>query len=615
MGMVRRRGADHPSLVSPGRSRRDRRRHRRSLCRGRPGRDDTCECPPPALATGDPLERTRLHHARGHGRPHRRHRRPRCARRTYVIHRDARFARGRRRAYHRISRGRRPRLRRGRTPRVSIRWRIVPLRHALARCGDARGRRCGFARRRALRGSLSVRALGVPQRRGRRAREPARAAHDACRLRRDARALSDPRCDSHRSRDPRAPRDHLARAHRCRRRCPRASVHPAAEQTGFATTYRDLSAGTRGRPGVPVPSLEPPHPRRDVAHHRVRRGGLARAAGAVGHLALRRRARRAVDRAGHRIADRACRRAGRPRGGRTRRGCGRVLDAATSLVHHRDGELDGDRRRGAHGARVPPRADHPQHAARRGGQGRGPGPDRGSVLPRSRRIRDHGVRRLRTVRRTSRGLARAHAHRDAAGLVGALMLLLAIVAITTLAANSARQLRYTAVAFFAVALAAHLIDDGTLAAAQVLVSAAAALVASAILFVAARDRRFGEDPGWRLWIATIVAAATTAAAFAFLRPQTGDEINTNLLGPDPSGVTTDVAAFWLLSSGIAILLTARGAVRGSLGALLMLTGTQLLVQQVPGPHLALTLLLSWLQVVVALAGAFRIVNQRAAREA
>ena len=45
------------------------------------------------------------------------------------------------------------------------------------------------------------------------------------------------------------------------------------------------------------------------------------------------------------------------------------------------------------------------------------------------------------------------------------MLLLAIVAVTTLAANSARQLRYTAVAFFAVALAAHLIDDGTLAAA------------------------------------------------------------------------------------------------------------------------------------------------------
>ena len=194
------------------------------------------------------------------------------------------------------------------------------------------------------------------------------------------------------------------------------------------------------------------------------------------------------------------------------------------------------------------------------------------------------------------------------------MLLLAIVAITTLAANSARQLRYMAIAFFGVALAAHLIDDGSLAAAQLVVSATAALVAAVILYVAARDRRYGEDPGWRLWIATVVAAATTAGAFVFLRPETGDEISTNLLGPDPSGVTTEVAAFWLLSSGIAILLTARGAVRGSLGALLMLTGTQLLVRLVPGPQLAFTLLLAWLQVVVALAGAFLIVNQRAARE-
>lgn len=195
------------------------------------------------------------------------------------------------------------------------------------------------------------------------------------------------------------------------------------------------------------------------------------------------------------------------------------------------------------------------------------------------------------------------------------MLLLAIVAVTTLAANSARQLRYTAVAFFGVALAAHLIDDGDLTTAQIMVSACAALVAATILFIAARDGRYGEDPGWRLGVATIIAAATTAAAFAFLRPETADEINTNLLGPDPSGVTTEVAAFWLLSSGIAILLTARGAVRGSLGALLMLTGTQLLVRLVPGPQLALTLMLSWLQIVVALAGAFLIVNQRAAREA
>jgi hypothetical protein len=195
------------------------------------------------------------------------------------------------------------------------------------------------------------------------------------------------------------------------------------------------------------------------------------------------------------------------------------------------------------------------------------------------------------------------------------MLLLAIVAIATLAANSARQLRFAAVAFFAVALAANLIDDGQQSASQLVVAGFAAFVSSAIVYVSARDRRFGEDPGWRLWVATIIAAATTAATFSFLRTAAGEDIRIELLGRDPSGVTTEVAAFWLLSSGIAILLTARGAVRGSLGALLMLTGTQLLVRLVPGPHLALTLLLSWLQVVVALAGAFLILNQRAVHDA
>jgi len=197
----------------------------------------------------------------------------------------------------------------------------------------------------------------------------------------------------------------------------------------------------------------------------------------------------------------------------------------------------------------------------------------------------------------------------------ALMLLLGIVAVATLAANSARQLRYSAVAFFGVAVAAQLIGDGNLSAPELAVAVCAALVAAAILYVAARDGRYGEDPGWRLWVATVVAAATTAAAFAFLRTASNEVAPIELLGNDPSGVTTEVAAFWLLSSGIAILLTAQGAVRGSLGALFMLTGTQLLVRLVPGPHLALTLMLSWLQVVVALAGAFLIVNQRAVREA
>jgi hypothetical protein len=194
------------------------------------------------------------------------------------------------------------------------------------------------------------------------------------------------------------------------------------------------------------------------------------------------------------------------------------------------------------------------------------------------------------------------------------MLLLGLVAIATLAANGARQLRYSAIAFLGVALAAQLLAGPSVALSQVGVSATAAFVAAAVLFVAARDRRYGEDPGWRLWLATIVAASTTAAAFAFLRTTSNEDVRITLIGEDPSGVTHEAAAFWLLSSGIAILLTARGAVRGSLGALLMLTGTQLLVQLVPGPQFAFTLMLAWLQVVVALAGAFLILNERAVRE-
>lgn len=194
------------------------------------------------------------------------------------------------------------------------------------------------------------------------------------------------------------------------------------------------------------------------------------------------------------------------------------------------------------------------------------------------------------------------------------MLLLGLIAIGTLAANGAHQLRYTAIAFFGVALSAYLLAGPSVALSQVSVSATAALVAAAVLFIAARDSRYGEDPGWRLWLATIVAAATTAAAFEFLRTTSNEDVRITLIGEDPSGVTHEAAAFWLLSSGIAILLTARGAVRGSLGALLMITGTQLLVQLVPGPQFAFTLLLAWLQVVIALAGAFLILNERAVRE-
>ena len=91
-------------------------------------------------------------------------------------------------------------------------------------------------------------------------------------------------------------------------------------------------------------------------------------------------------------------------------------------------------------------------------------------------------------------------------------------------------------------------------------------------------------------------------------------MNVPLLGEDPSGVTAQVAAFWLISSGIAILVTARSPVRGSLGALLMVTGVQLLIRLLNVPQLGLTLLLAWIEVVVALTGGFLIVNERAVRE-
>src|SRR5256885_1219200 len=134
------------------------------------------------------------------------------------------------------------------------------------------------------------------------------------------------------------------------------------------------------------------------------------------------------------------------------------------------------------------------------------------------------------------------------------------------------------------------------------------------LYVAARDRTYGEDPGWRLWLATIVAAAATAACFATLRTASSETVTVPLIGEDPSGVTAQVAAFWLISSGVAILVTAQTPVRGSLGALLMITGVELLVRLLTVPQLGLSLLLGWVEVVIALAGGFLIVNERVVRE-
>jgi len=195
------------------------------------------------------------------------------------------------------------------------------------------------------------------------------------------------------------------------------------------------------------------------------------------------------------------------------------------------------------------------------------------------------------------------------------VVLLAAVALTTLLANSATRLRFTALAFFAVSISANVIAAGATTAAQVAVLAVAGLAAAGILFISARDGNYGEDPGWRLWVATLIAAIATPAAFASFRTITGEAVtDLPLFAADSGSVVVQVASFWLLSSGTAILVTARSAVRTSLGALLMLTGVQLLMRYAPGPQLELTIAVAWVELVVALTGAFLIVNERAVRE-
>jgi hypothetical protein len=194
------------------------------------------------------------------------------------------------------------------------------------------------------------------------------------------------------------------------------------------------------------------------------------------------------------------------------------------------------------------------------------------------------------------------------------MVLLAAVALTTLIANAATRLRFTALAFFAVSIAANVIAAGSTTAAQVAVLAAAGLAAAGILFIAARDAEYGEDPGWRLWAATLIAAIATPAAFVSFRTVTTQEPEIAAFSFENASAIVQVAAFWLLSSGMAILVTARRAVRTSLGALLMLTGVQLLMRYAPGPQLELTIAVAWVEVMVALTGAFLIVNERAVRE-
>lgn len=193
------------------------------------------------------------------------------------------------------------------------------------------------------------------------------------------------------------------------------------------------------------------------------------------------------------------------------------------------------------------------------------------------------------------------------------MVYLGLIAVATLFANGGRQLRWIAISFIAISLVASAIAWGTAAPAQVAVTLVAGIAAAGVLFVAARDRWYGEDPGWRLWLGTFTAAIVTPIAYASFRTITGEPSALPLF-EDGSGVIVEVAGIWLLSSGVAIMLTARGAVRVSLAALVMVTGVQLLARLVPASPLATSLVLAWLELVIALAGAFLVVNERAVIE-
>lgn len=190
------------------------------------------------------------------------------------------------------------------------------------------------------------------------------------------------------------------------------------------------------------------------------------------------------------------------------------------------------------------------------------------------------------------------------------MVYLGLIAVTTLIANGATRLRVIALAFVGVAAVSTLIASATASIPQTAVTAAAGLAAAGILFIAARDMSYGEDPGWRLWLGTFTAAIVTPIAYASFRTIIGETADLPLL-QDGSGVIAEVSGVWLLSSGVAVMLTARSAVRVSLAALLLVTGVQLLARLIPEAHLAVTLALAWLEVVVALTGAFLIVNERA----
>lgn len=171
----------------------------------------------------------------------------------------------------------------------------------------------------------------------------------------------------------------------------------------------------------------------------------------------------------------------------------------------------------------------------------------------------------------------------------------------TLVIMSTRRLRVAALALLVQFGGAQSLSGALVPREQAALLAAAAVAVALVLFVAAGDNSFGEDPGWRLAPALAVTVAATIASFAVFQTPEVDRF-------------LQVSAFWLLAAGLGILLTAHGSVRIVLGALLMLSGALLVVRFAPPGTLGLTIVFAWAQLLLALAGAFLVVNQRAAEE-
>jgi hypothetical protein len=176
-----------------------------------------------------------------------------------------------------------------------------------------------------------------------------------------------------------------------------------------------------------------------------------------------------------------------------------------------------------------------------------------------------------------------------------------VVVFASLFVLATRQLRLASVGLIAVFAAGNALVIGQTPRAEITLSGAAALAAAAVLYLAAGDASFGEEPGWRVWPAIAISAITTTLAYRLFFSR---EVDPYL----------QLSAFWLLAIGLGILVAARGPVRAVVGSLLMLTGTLDVVRFQPGPHLATSVGFAWLEVVLTLVGAYLIVLQRTVEE-